>query len=138
MQQESDPRVKAVWELHLQMELAHLQQACELLRRFDGREPEQIVGSTGLPEPLTFEPNKAYLRHLLATQIDLTTLGAGYVREAHQRFEWMQEQLHGGEKPPSEQVIDAHRERFGDEYRLETEGPHPVEWLRAVEGDRRA
>jgi hypothetical protein len=138
MEQESDPRIKAVWELHLQMELAHLQQAADLLRRHDGREPEQIVGDTGLPEPLKFEPNKEYLRHLLATQIDLTKLGAGYVREAHERFEQMQERIHGGEKPPSELVIDAHREMFGDEYRLETEGPHPVESLRAKEGPRRA
>jgi hypothetical protein len=138
LQQESDARIKAVWELHLQMELAHLQQACDLLRRFDGREPEQVVGEIGLPEPLTFEPNKEYLRHLLATQIDLTTLGAGYVREAHERFEWMQQQLHAGEKPPSEQVIDMHRQEFGDEYRIESDGPHPVESLRAAEGSRRA
>jgi hypothetical protein len=133
MEQESDPRIKAVWELHLQMELAHLQQAAEYLRQFDGREPEQVVGDTGLPEPLMFEPNKEYLRHLLATQIDLTKLGAGYVREAHERFERMQERIHGGQKPPSEQVIDAHREQVGDEYRLETEGPHPVEALRGRE-----
>jgi hypothetical protein len=138
MQQESDPRIKAIWELHLQMELAHLQQACDLLRRHDGREPEQVLGDTGLPEPLRFEPNKEYLRHLLATQIDLTTLGAGYVREAHERFEWMQQQLHDGQKPPSEQVIDMHRAQYGDEYRLETEGPHPVESLQADEGARRA
>jgi hypothetical protein len=85
-----------------------------------------------------FEPNKEYLRHLLATQIDLTTLGAGYVREAHQRFEWMQEQLHAGQQPPSEQVIEMHRTEYGDEYRLETEGAHPVESLRAAEGSRRA
>ena len=137
-QQESDPRIKAIWELHLQMELAHLQQACDLLRRHDGREPEQVLGDTGLPEPLRFEPNKEYLRHLLATQIDLTTLGAGYVREAHERFEWMQQQLHDGQKPPSEQVIDMHRAQYGDEYRLETEGPHPVESLQADEGARRA
>jgi hypothetical protein len=138
MAQESDERIKAIWELHLQMELGHLQEACDLLRRHDGREPEQIVGSTGLPEPLMFEPNKEYLRHLLATQIDLTTLGAGYVREAHERFEWMQEQLHAGEKPPSEEVIELHRSEYGDEYRLETEGPHPIESLRAAEGSRRA
>jgi hypothetical protein len=138
MEQESDPRIKAIWELHLQMELAHLQQAADLLRRHDGREPEQIVGDTGLPEPLMFEPNKEYLRHLLATQLDLTKLGAGYVREAHERFEEMQEKIHGGEQPPSEVVIDAHREMFGDEYRLETEGPHPVESLRARQGSRRA
>jgi len=138
MSQETDNRIKAIWELHLQMELAQLQQACDLLRRFDGREPEQVVGGAGLPEPLEFEPNKQYLRDLLATQIDLTTLGAGYVRDAHERFVWMQEQVHGGEQPPSELVIEAHRAQFGDEYRIETEGPHPVESLRAMEGARRA
>jgi hypothetical protein len=121
MAQESDPRIKAIWELHLQMELAHLRQACDLLRRFDGREPEQIVGAIGLPEPLLFEPNKAYLRHLLATQVDLTKLGAGYVREAHERFEWMQRQVNGTSEPPSEQVIGAHRAEFGRDYRLEAE-----------------
>jgi hypothetical protein len=121
MAQESDPRIKAIWELHLQMELAHLRQAGEWLRRFDGREAAQIVGSTGLPEPLLFEPNKAYLRNLLATQVDFTKLGAGYVREAHERFEWMQRQVHGTAEPPSEQVIGAHEAEFGRDYRLETE-----------------
>lgn len=124
MAQESDPRIKAIWELHLQMELAHLRQASEWLRLFDGREPEQIVGGTGLPEPLLFEPNKAYLRHLLATQIDLTKLGAGYVRDAHERFEWMQRQVHGTAEPPSEQVIGAHEAEYGRDYRLETEEVH--------------
>ena len=124
MAQESDPRINAIWELHLQMELAHLRQASEWLRLFDGREPEQIVGGTGLPEPLLFEPNKAYLRHLLATQIDLTKLGAGYVRDAHERFEWMQRQVHGTAEPPSEQVIGAHEAEYGRDYRLETEEVH--------------
>jgi hypothetical protein len=130
LQQESDKRVKAIWELHLEMELAHLQAAADLLRRFEGKEPEEVVGSDGLPEPITFEPNKDFLRHLIATQLDLTTLGAGYVREAHERFQQLQEKIHGGEKPPSERVIDAHREMFGGEYRLESEGPHPVVDLR--------
>jgi hypothetical protein len=130
MEQETDPRIKAIWELHLNMELGHLQGACELLRTMEGKEPEEIVGSDGLPEPIKFEPNKQYLRHLLETQVDLTTLGAGFVREAHERFQRWQEQIHGGEEPPSERVIVMHREMFGDEYRLETEGPHPVIDLR--------
>jgi hypothetical protein len=50
----------------------------------------------------------------------------------------MQEQLHAGEKPPTEQVIDMHRRDFGDEYRIESVAPHPVESLRAAEGSRRA
>jgi hypothetical protein len=135
MQQETDPRVKAVWELHLQMELAHLQVVADWLRRFDGREPEQVVGS-GLPEAVTFEPNKRYLRHLIETQLDLTKLGAGYVREAHERFEWMQQQVNGGEKAPSEQVVEVHRDWFGSDYRLESEGPHPVPALRRTDEAR--
>jgi len=134
LQQEPDPAVRAVWELHLEMELAHLQVACDLMRRHDGREPEEIL-APALPEPVRFEPNKEYIRHLLATQMDLTTLGAGYVREQHERFEKMQAQIHGGEQPPSERVIDEHRELFGREYRVETDGPHPAEELReAVRG----
>jgi hypothetical protein len=135
MQTESDRRVKAIWELHLNMELEHLRLACELMRRHDGREPEEILAPE-LPNVLTFEPNKAYIRELLDTQVDLTTLGTGYVREAHERFQRMQEQLMGGEEPPSERVIEAHEEQFGTDYRLETEGPHPVERLRQREVSR--
>jgi hypothetical protein len=129
MQQEPDPKVKAIWELHLNMELEQLHAACDLMRRHDGRDPAELLPQS-LPEPLTFEPNKAYVRELLDTQIDLTTLGTGYVREAHERFEAMQQKLNGEELPPSDQVIDMHREMFGREYRLESEGEHPVASLR--------
>lgn len=130
METETDHRVRAIWELHLNMELEHLRIAAELFRRHDGRDPAEVL-APALPAPVTFEPNKAYLRELLATQIDLTTLGAGYVRDAHERFERMQQRLHGGEEPPSERVIDAHRDKFGVEYRHETEGPHPIPFLRS-------
>ncbi|MGW2153913.1 hypothetical protein [Nonomuraea sp. NPDC001699] len=125
METESDPKVKAVWELHLNMEIEHLRLACELFKRFDGRDPDQVLAPE-LPPPVTFEPNKAYLRELLTTQIDCTTLGTGYVQEAHERFSRMQEAVMGGEKPASEQVIDDNRAVSGREYRLETEGPHPA------------
>ncbi|MEU3726294.1 hypothetical protein [Streptomyces sp. NPDC031705] len=124
MEQESHPKVKAVWELHLNMELEHLRLACDMMRRHDGRDPEEILAPE-LPDVLTFEPNKAYLRELLATQMDLTTLGAGYVREAHERFEDMQARIHDGEAPPSDRVVEQHQEMFGRDYRVETEGPHP-------------
>ncbi|NUP67905.1 MAG: hypothetical protein HOW71_37695 [Nonomuraea sp.] len=125
METESDPKVKAIWELHLNMEIEHLRLAAELFKRFDGRDPDQVLAPQ-LPPPVTFEPNKAYLRDLLATQIDCTTLGTGYVQEAHERFTRMQEAVMGGEKPPSERVIDDNRALSGREYRLETEGPHPA------------
>lgn len=100
-----------------------------MMRKHDGREPESILPRS-LPSPVTFEPNKEFLRNLLATQVDLTTLGTGYVRDAHERFQRMQERVHDAQKAPSEVVIDRHREMFGREYRLQTDGEHPVESLR--------
>jgi hypothetical protein len=120
METESDPKVKNIWELHLGMELEHLRLAAELFQRFDGRDPDQVL-APALPPPVTFEPNKAYVRDLLSTQIDYTTLGTGYVREAHERFSKMQEAIMGGEQPPSERVIDDNRAISGQDYRFEVE-----------------
>jgi len=128
MQQEDDPRIKAMWELHLNMELEHLRIAADLMQRYEGREAAEILPKE-LPEPVRFEPNKQFLRELLATQIDVTSLGTGYVHEAHERFQQMQAALNDG-GVPSEQVIEEHRDKFGTDYRLESEGPHPVERLR--------
>jgi len=77
-----------------------------------------------------FEPNRAYIRELLATEIDVTTLGTGFVRDMHERFERWQRQINGDEKPPSELVIDENRHKSGEEYRVEIDGPHPVPSLR--------
>ncbi|ONK11057.1 hypothetical protein [Streptomyces sp. MP131-18] len=125
MEQESDRRVKAIWELHLNMELEHLHTACDLMRRHDGRDPAEVVAPQ-LPNVLTFEPNKQYLRELIADQLDLTTLGTGYVREAHERFERMQQQLNGDGPAPSDEVMQRHQEMFGRDYRVQTEGEHPA------------
>src|SRR5215213_6625738 len=39
--EETDARIKSLWERHLEMEIGQLQIACDLLRRYDGREPEE-------------------------------------------------------------------------------------------------
>ncbi|WP_018503918.1 hypothetical protein [Parafrankia discariae] len=126
--QEPDRRIRDLWELHLAMEIGHLHAAAELLQRFDGRDPEEVLPAV-LPEPVRFEPNKEYVRDILANQVDLTSLGTGYVMDSHRRFQERQAKVNAG-GVPSEQVIDAHRQRFGTDYRLETEGPHPVPRLR--------
>src|SRR3954447_17767739 len=51
METESDPRVKGIWELHLNMELEHLRIACDLMRRHDVRDPESILPRE-LPPPV--------------------------------------------------------------------------------------
>lgn len=136
MQTETDEKVKRVWELHLNMELEHLRIAAELFRRHDGRDPEEVCAPE-LPAPVTFEPNRAFIRELLATQIDVTTLGTGYVRDMHERFERWQREINGDGMIPSEQVITDNRHKSGEEYRLELDGPHPVPSLRIDRASRR-
>jgi hypothetical protein len=132
MQQETDPRIKAIWELHLNMETEQLRLACEQLRRHEGKDPEEFLPNA-LPEPVRFQENKAWLRKTIAEQVDLTTLGTEFVRReqlpADAPYHAYQERVHA-EGVPSEQVIEDSRDK-GEEYRLETEGPHPIEELRA-------
>jgi hypothetical protein len=126
---ETDERVRSLWERHLEMELGQLQVACDLLRRYDGREPEEIL-PPALPDPVMFEPNKEYVRRVLAEQVEMTTDRLDFGAAPHARFEAYQAAVHGDGPVPSEQVIEDHRAQLGGEYRLETEGPHPVERLR--------
>jgi hypothetical protein len=132
METEPDPRLKKLWELHLGMEIEHLRIAAELMRSMDGRDPEAILPPT-MPAPITFQPNKEYVRQVLANQVDLTANEIDFVPAAslpkdHRYFQY-QKTVHGKGPVPSEAVIDEHAGKKGGEYRLETEGPHPVEDL---------
>jgi hypothetical protein len=133
LQHESDRRIKALWELHLNMELGQLQVACDTMRRLEGREPAEMLPPE-LPEtPVTFEPNKEYVRDILATTIQLRTDSTEYIDvddlPADHRYFTIQQVVNDG-GTPSEQVIDMNREAQGREYRDETEGDHPVPDLR--------
>jgi hypothetical protein len=55
--EEDDRRLRPMWELHLQMQLAHLQTASDLLRRYSGREPQEVIGE-GLPEPMSLRTDQ--------------------------------------------------------------------------------
>jgi hypothetical protein len=133
LQQETDRRIKAVWELHLAMEIGQLHAACDLLRRYEGVEPEEILPKELPDTPVTFEPNKEYVRDILANQVDLRTDGLQYtplqeLPEGHRYFAYQDTVNAGG--APSDQVIDQNRARSGRDFRDETEGDHPIVDLR--------
>jgi len=131
MEEETDERLRRLWELHLDMELGQLRVACELLRTYNGIDPEEIL-PPALPQPVKFQENKEYVRGVLASQIDLRTDGPDFVDLSdlgpqHRSLAYMRRVNHGG--VPTEDVIDAAR-NDGGEYRRELLGPHPVESLR--------
>jgi hypothetical protein len=130
MEQETDQRIKGLWEQHLDMELGQLHVACDLMRRYDGKEPEEIL-PTELPQPVLFQSNKDYVREVLASQVELTGNGLDFSTDRPGRYGEYQERVHDDVEVPSEAVIALHVQQSGSDYRIETEGPHPVERLRA-------
>jgi rubrerythrin len=131
MQDEPDPRVRALYELHLNMEIEHLRVAAELMRRVEKRDPEMLLPPS-LDRTMTFKENKAYVREVLARQIDLTSKDSAFVPVSQlppddRYFDY--QAAANGPWVPSEAVIEEARKK-GGEYRLETEGPHPVPGLR--------
>lgn len=133
MQTEPDNRIKALWELHLNMEIEHLRIACEMQKQVEGVDPESYLPAAGMPEPMTFQSNKEYLRDVLARTVEWTPYDAQFVPvtelPADHRFFEYQRTVNSGEVP-SEQVIERHRAEFQQEYRDVTDGPHPIESLR--------
>lgn len=128
MQQETDPRIKQIWELHLNMEIEHLRLACEMMRKYENRDPEEFLPQE-LPEPVMFEENKDYIRKVLASQVALTGDGTQFVPvddlpRDHRYFQYQEAVNEGG--VPSEQVIQAHERHMGSDYRSQTEGDHPL------------
>ncbi|HEX9993150.1 MAG TPA: hypothetical protein VGB14_09515 [Acidimicrobiales bacterium] len=130
MDEETDERLRRLWELHLDMELGQLQVACRLLRKFEGVEPEEIL-PPALPTPVTFEQNVDYVREVLATQVDLRADGVDFVDAADEpaTSRTYRERVNEG-GVPSEQVIEENRAANGREYRDELAGEHPVVDLR--------
>jgi hypothetical protein len=133
LQHESDRRIKAIWELHCNMEIGQLQVACEHMRRLEGRDPAELLPPSLPDVPVTFEPNKDYVRQVLTDQVGLRTDGLDYVDvddlpADHRYFAYQGTVNEGG--APSEQVIDQARNHGAGEYRDETEGGHPIADLR--------
>lgn len=128
MQEETDPRIKQLWELHLNMELEHLRLACELMKRFEDKDPASLLPKE-LPEPVRFQENKDYIRQVLESQVNLTGHGTEFVSveslpDDARYFEYQKTVHQDG--IPSEQVIEEHKQQKGQEYRFQTQGKHPV------------
>jgi hypothetical protein len=134
MQDETDPRVRKLYEQHLGMEVEHLRVASELMKLVEKRDPEEILPVVGFAQPLRFQPNKAYVRSVLETQIDLTAKDSDFVSietlPKDDRYFAYQQRVNG-DFSPTEEVIKANTGKNGRDYRLETEGPNPVEGLRS-------
>lgn len=66
---EVDERIKLIWEEFLAMEIGHLQLAAEMFKKYENRDPEEIIGSK-IILPCHFESQKEYVADILNKEVD--------------------------------------------------------------------
>jgi len=91
-----------------------------------------------LPTAMTFEPNKQYVRDVLAAQIGYRADGVD-IEDRNGKLTALSKEYQSvvnGDGNYSQDVIDLHVERFGEDYRLQPEGDHPVDGTPASVGAR--
>ena len=69
MEDESDERIRKTWELFLDMEIGHLHAAAELFKKYENRDPEEIIGSD-IVIPNRFMSQKDYVQKVLEKEVD--------------------------------------------------------------------
>jgi rubrerythrin len=135
LQEEQDRQVKPIWELHLGMELTHLQQLSKVAEKM-GLDVNEMLPQT-FPAPLKFMSQVDYVRDILATQVDYnaveTEIGPPDQIGENPRYQEVQ-QILNVKSSPSEEIIKLVQRKEGRDYRLELAGEHPVKELRQKKG----
>ena len=75
---ETNPRIKAIWERFLDYELGHLAEVSELFKKYEKRDPEEVLGKT-MPDPLSLAPQREFIRQVLETEVPLRANGKEFV-----------------------------------------------------------
>jgi rubrerythrin len=83
IEQESNPRIKAIWERFLDYELGHFAYVAELFKQHERRDPAEIISDT-LPDPIPFKSNREFVRKVLDQELDLRTRGTQFVDKSQE------------------------------------------------------
>lgn len=78
VESETNPRLKAIWERFLDYELGHLNEVSELFKKFERRDPQEVLG-TVVPDPLPFASQRDFVRQVLEVEVPLRTNGTEFV-----------------------------------------------------------
>ena len=128
---ETDPRIKKVWEAMLEQELSHLHKAAELLERYEKRDYTSVFPHPAFPEPLAFgKDNIPYVRDVLKNTVRMTSKEEDYVEVADLKkddvFFTHNKRVNGkAADEPAHAVIESYLTAHGEDFRFETE-PNPV------------
>jgi hypothetical protein len=122
MIQETNPRLKSVWERFLDYELGQLHLVRELFKEHERRDPAEVLPEE-LPEPIKYESHREFVRKVLSDEVDLRTSGPLFVdptNESPASVEYRRQMNSQGS--PSESVAEGYVWHPGTELRKKAVG----------------
>ena len=130
---ESDERIKALWEELFHQEIAHLQKAAELLEKYGKKNWEEVIPNGAFPKLLHLAPDKEYVRNVLKSSVYLTAHRDDYIEvnklPMDNDFCTYQKTVVGNiNDVPSHKVIKSYISQNSKDYRYQ-EGEHPIQAL---------
>lgn len=120
--QESNPRVKKIWERFVDYELGHLHMAMEAFKTIEKRDPDEVLPAS-LPEPIDFSSQRKYVRETLRAQVDFRAKGKEIVtleEDSAASIAYRNRMNRAGS--PSERVAAGYKWRPGTELAPPTNG----------------
>ena len=123
---EVDPKIKALWEMHLDMEIGHLHKAAELLKKYEKKEWQQVISDGEFPAPISLHENVEYVRTVLKNTVQFTGDREDYTQikdlPENADFFTFQSKINGtGRNTPSHNVIKEYIAKNGKDYRYQVE-----------------
>lgn len=136
---ETDPKIKAIWQEFLLQEIAHLHKAADMLKKYEKKDWQQVIPIGEFPELLSFAPQKEYIREVIKNTATNTGLQESYTDvtelDNKAKFFFYQDIVNKDYKTcPSHQVVDYHIKDMGYDYRYE-DSPNPRTELRSRNSD---
>lgn len=108
MEDETDPRIKKMWEMFLDFEIGHLKIAADIFKKREKRDPEEVIG-TDIVIPCRFMSQKKYVTDVLTSQIQKRlSSDKGYTDIKHLPDDWGSypvQEAQNEEGSPTEAVI---------------------------------
>jgi len=115
VEQETNPRIKAIWERFLDYELGQLRYATEVFMSMERRDPAEILPAE-LPTPIAYASQRDFVRKVLEEELDLRANGTQFVEKSQEPERSLQyrRQLNS-EGSPTETVAAGYRWAPGTE-----------------------
>ncbi|MBE7078108.1 MAG: hypothetical protein E7377_05375 [Clostridiales bacterium] len=131
---ETNNYIKGLWEENLEIEISHLHKAVELLKKYEGKDWQEVIPCGDFPAPISLHENIDYVRKILGDTVQYTSKRENYVKVSSlpkdADFFRFQDVINPDVRiVPSHCVIEEFIRRRGADYRFQV-APSPIPELR--------